>query len=220
MRDSSEQPFLRDLRDVDTCVFDYGGVVSFHYCEPWQGNIARILNVSPEEARSLLSESSPQGRDYRLGRMPREQFWATVCELAGANGANVADLEDNWAQSYQIDRRMLELIERLRSEVQFRVGILSNTDKYRHDHINRTYDLSRKVDFVVSSYVHGVIKPEESAYLKTLEAAGRSDRPEKVLYVDDRDGHVAAAAALGIQGFVFSAYEQFHDLLKEHRILP
>lgn len=219
MEKASERLFLRDLKSVDTYVFDYGGVVSFHYCEPWQGNIGKILGVNPKQVNSLLSESSPQGRDYRLGHISREEFWATVSEKAGVKDADMEELERNWANSYQIDQRMLEVMQRLRDELKLNVGILSNSDKYRQEHIESTYGLSQKVDFIVSSHQHGVIKPEKEAYLKLLEVVGRIDAPEKVLYVDDRPQHVGSAAVLGIQGYVFSAYGQFIELLKEHAIL-
>lgn len=220
MEKASEQLFLRDLKSIDTYVFDYGGVVSSHYCEPWQGNIGKILKVSPKEAKALLSESSPQGRSYRLGHITREEFWTAVFAQAGVADADMAALERNWANSYQIDQRMLELMRRLRNELQFKIGILANSDKYRQEHIENTYGLSEQVDFIISSYRHGVIKPEKEAYLKTLAIAGRLETPESVLYVDDRAGHVASAACLGIQGYVFSAYEQFLESLKEHAILP
>lgn len=83
MEKDSEQPFLQDLKQIDTYVFDYGGVISFHYCEPWQGNIGKILKVGPKQAKAFLSESSPQGRSYRLGHISREEFLATVFEQAG-----------------------------------------------------------------------------------------------------------------------------------------
>jgi HAD superfamily hydrolase (TIGR01509 family) len=219
MEQATKQPFLRDLREIDTYAFDYGGVVSFHYCEPWQSNIGKILQVDSKQAKALLSENSPQGRSYRLGHIGREEFWAIVFEKAGVTDVDMAELEHNWANSYQIDQRMLEVMQRLRTDLHYAIGILSNSDKYRQEHIESTYGLSQKVDFIVSSYQHGVIKPEKEAYLKTLEVAGRLETPEKVLYVDDRAGHVASAVALGLQGYVFSTYEQFLQLLKEHTML-
>lgn len=220
MEKAPDQPFLHDLKAIDTYVFDYGGVVSFHYCEPWQGNIGKILNVSPKQANALLSENSPQGRSYRLGHISREEFWATVLSQAGVTEADIAELEFNWANSYQIDQRMLNLMQRLRDELHCTIGILSNSDKYRQDHIESTYGLSQKVDFIISSHRHGVVKPEHEAYRKTLEVAARLESPEKVLYIDDRAGHVASAAALGVQGFVFSTYDEFMGLLKQHSIFP
>lgn len=218
-RTLSDHQFIRDIHEIDTCVFDYGGVVSFHYCEPWQSNIGKILGLSTEQADALLSENSVQGRNYRLGLISREEFWSMVFEKARLPTANILELEHNWANSYQIDQRMLDIIQQLRNERKYKIGILSNCDKYRHAHIENTYGLSQKVDYIISSHQYGIIKPEKAAYLKTLEITGRSEVPEKVLYVDDRAGHVATATTLGLQGYVFSTYEQFFKLLKDYSIL-
>lgn len=205
----SGQAPQQDLQDIDTLVFDYGGVVSFHHCEPWQGNLARLLNTTPREVRNLLSETSLWGRDFRLGKMSREQFWGLICEKTGVQNVNIQELEYNWANSYQIDIRMVNLIRELRGKIGLQVGILSNSDLYRRNHIEESYQLSAKVDFNITSCDHGVVKPEKIAYEKMLEVAGRTQEPNRVLYVDDRERNVAPAVALGMKGYVFTDYESF-----------
>ncbi len=202
-----------DLENVDTFVFDYGGVISFHYCEPWQGNLAQLLKTSPKEVRSLLSETSIWGRAYRLGRMTREDFWRLICDKTSAVDNDIEALEYNWANSYQIDVRMVRLMQELRDKARVKVGILSNSDHYRHRHIEETYHLSQIVDFSVSSCQHGIVKPEKEAYLKALEIANRKDTPDKVLYIDDRERNVLPAIELGMKGFTFTDYESFRDAI-------
>jgi len=204
---------------VDTYVFDYGGVVSFHYCEPWQSNLSNLLNVTPEKARSLLSESGELGRNYRLGKMTRDQFWNLVIEQAGATDVDASALELNWAMSYQVDNRMLDLISRLRNERGIKVGLLSNSDEYRQNHNEKMYRLSQQFDFMISSHTHRVVKPEKDAYIKMLQVANKALSPGKVLYVDDRAKNVTPGIEIGVQGYVFSNYENFVNLLKENDIL-
>lgn len=211
--------FPKNLQEVDTYVFDYGGVVSFHYCEPWQGNLAKLLSTSPQHVRELLSETSAQGRDYRLGTMTRDAFWETVIVKTGARNVSIDDLEFNWANSYQIDKRMVDLMLHLRSKTQCQVGILSNSDQYRQHHIEQEHALSRQLDFVISSHMHGVVKPEKEAYAKVLELASRESTPHKVLYVDDREKNIIPAIEMNIQGYVFSTYEHFAQLLRDQGIL-
>lgn len=208
-----------DFDGVDTCVFDYGGVVSFHYCEPWQGNLSALLGANPKEVRALLSETSTWGRDYRLGHMSRDEFWGLILEKVGASNVNTNQLELNWAKSYQIDRRMVFLMRRLRQEKRFQIGILSNSDAYRQAHIEATYRLSQDVDFIVSSHTHGVVKPEPDAYLKVLKLADRCDAPHRVMYIDDRERNVTPAIQLGMRGRVFSSYEDFATTLAQQNIL-
>lgn len=69
-----------NLGTVDTYVFDYGGVVSHHYCEPWQSNLSTLLGTTPQKVKGLLSESGSLGRDYRLGHaIIIRYYWSRIC---------------------------------------------------------------------------------------------------------------------------------------------
>jgi HAD superfamily hydrolase (TIGR01509 family) len=208
-----------DLSEVDTYLFDYGGVVAFHYCEPWQGNLSTLLKVSPRRVRGLLSETSEQGREYRIGKMSREDFWDQVMNLAGCAHVDMRELEENWARSYQLDYRMLGLIEELR-KARKKVGIIMNTDAYRHAHIEKEYNLSDQVDVIISSCIHGIVKPEIDAYKCALDIVDRSTCPEKTLYIDDRERNIDPCLQIGMKGAVFSNFESFKNGLIAANIFP
>lgn len=208
-----------DVSQADTYLFDYGGVVAFHYCEPWQSNLSGLLNVTPQRVRELLSETFIQGKEYRLGTMTREQFWNEIMLLAGVKGIDMHALEDNWARSYQIDQRMLQIIDALRKAGN-RVGIMMNTDEYRHTHIEREYALSDKVDCVVSSWIHKVVKPDQAAYQCALKLFQRENCQQKVIYFDDRERNVLPCSQLGMQGAVFADFESFQSLLIGAKVVP
>lgn len=208
-----------DLSVVDTFVFDYGGVVSFHYCEPWQGNLSTLLNVSPDIVRKLLSESGELGRNYRLGKMSRNEFWDSIIAETKAHNIDPSELEFNWAMSYQIDYRMVELVKKIKKERGSQIGLLSNSDEYRQTHNEAMYNLSKIFDFIISSHTYGVVKPEPESYLKMLEITNREITPNKVIYIDDRERNVIPGQKLGIQGYVFSDYNSFLQLLCENKII-
>ena len=216
---SEQGKFIRDLSLVDTYVFDYGGVVSHHYCEPWQGNLSKLLGVDPKTVNELLSETSLHGKAYRLGKITQIEFWNEVMRLAGKNKVNVTELAENWARSYQIDDRMLEIIEKLRVERGFQAGAMMNTDEYRHKHIEREYALSSRINFLVSSFLHGVTKPDLEAYITVLQLSNRIDHPEKVIYIDDRERNIHPCVGLGMQGYVYSSFEEFNNLLQENKVI-
>jgi HAD superfamily hydrolase (TIGR01509 family) len=207
------------LSEVDTYIFDYGGVVSFHYCEPYQSNISHLLRVDPKIADELLSETSPQGKAYREGKMTRDTFWEEVIRLAGADNVTASELEDNWARSYQIDQRMLHMIARLRNERGFQIGIMMNTDVYRHNHIEQEYQLSSKVDFIISSFQTGVTKPNPEAYHLALVHANRLNTPGKVIYIDDKQRNIVPCFLVGMKGFIFKSFEDLRDTLQNESVL-
>lgn len=209
---------MQHLDAIETFLFDYGGVVAFHYCEPWQGNLSRILQVSPTRVRELLSETSLQGRQYRLGEVTREQFWEEVISLAGCGNADIHALEENWARSYQLDHRMLLVIDHLK-KARKEIGIIMNTDIYRHNHIEREYALSKKVDLIISSCVNKVIKPDKEAYIHALQAFDKEKSPNKVAYFDDRERNIAPCLELGMRGILFTDFDSFLAQLQTSKIL-
>jgi HAD superfamily hydrolase (TIGR01509 family) len=200
-------------------VFDWGGVVSFHCCEPWQENLSRLLNTSPNTVKNLLSEFGELGRDYRLGKISRDEFWASVIKEAGSPSADPSELEFNWAMSYQIDNRMVELLKQLKNEQGCQLGLLSNSDEYRQKHNETMYKLSKIFDFIIGPHNYEVMKPNLDAYQKVLEIAGRTTNPNKVICVDDKECNVIPLQKLGIQGYTFSNYGDFVKLLKENKII-
>jgi putative hydrolase of the HAD superfamily len=60
-----------------------------------------------------------------------------------------------------------------------------------------------------SCYLRAV-KPDPAAYHQVIEALGAV--PEEIVFFDDREDNVMAAAALGIEAHMFMSPRQFDDL--------
>lgn len=208
-----------NLSIVDTFVFDWGGVIASHRCEPWQGNLSKLLNASPDTVKRLLSEFGELGRNYRLGKISRDEFWESVMKETNTPNANPAELELNWAKSYQINDHMVTLVEKLKKERGCQIGLLSNSDEYRQKYNEATYKLSKFFDFIIGPHNYGVIKPSPEAYKKVLEVADKVTTPNRVIIIDDKACNITPLQELGIQGYTFSTYNDFEKLLKENRII-
>lgn len=203
------------VEGVDTVVFDYGGVLAFHRCEPWQNNLGNLLGMSGLEVDELLSETTPWGGLYRAGKIAREKFWEVVLDEANIeSNVDFNQLEEYWAKSYQIDERMFELALLLK-KMGYQIAIFSNSDERRYRHIEATYHLSEYFDFIIPSYIHGAIKPNREIYIKLLKIIDRTVEPHKVLYIDDKERNIEPAIALGMQGYVFRTYDEFSALVKK-----
>jgi epoxide hydrolase-like predicted phosphatase len=61
--------------------------------------------------------------------------------------------------------------------------------------------LSEIADLIIYSHEVGVEKPDERIYAVTCERLGR--RPEEIVFLDDMERNVAAAATYGIQAILF-----------------
>lgn len=207
-----------NLLGVDTILFDYGGVVGTHRIEPYWGQLSALLECDPKKTREFLSEETPHGSAFRQGHISMEEFWDEVQRLAGVSGKNPRQLMDNWARSYTVDPRMIDVSERLRSRG-YRTGILMNSDAERFRYIDKTYHLGRHFNFLISSCTHKITKPEPQAYEVAKEVVGRSDNPSAILYIDDKEKYVQVAIGLGVQGYTFESYENLVSWLAQKEIL-
>lgn len=188
---------------VDTLIFDYGGVVADHYCEPYQGRLAAALGTTREHSRELLSERSRHGRAYRLNQISKSEFWEEVFRLADVKGVNEDELQQLWAQTYIPNAAVLSLLNYLKVEVGALTGVVMNEDRGRYEYIEKTYALKERVDMILVSFEIGLVKPDKAIYETILSRAHRIDAPHQVLYIDDRQTHVDAAVACGMQGYCY-----------------
>lgn len=204
---------------VDTLIFDYGGVVADHYCEPYQGRLAAALGTTRERARELVSECSPHGRAYRLNQISQSEFWEEVLSLANVKEANKDELQQLWAETYIPNAAVLSLLNYLGNEIGAQTGIVMNEDLGRYEYIEATYALKSRVSLVMASFEIGAIKPEKAFYEAVLLRAGRTRAPERALYVDDRQTHVDAAITCGMQGYRYENAGELGVFLSKGKIL-
>ena len=190
-------------------LLDYGGVVADHYCQPATRQLAELLGVDERELDSLVSERTPHGAAFRLNRIGPEEFWETVATKLKSLSSSFdwKEAQELWAETYVPNRQVLTLMQDLRLTRAWKVGILSNMDRCRFDHVMGLMDWSAWCDVFVSSWEIGAMKPALKPYEFSIEALGCGAEPESVLYVDDRAEHVRAAMLAGCQGCVFESVE-------------
>jgi putative hydrolase of the HAD superfamily len=90
-------------------------------------------------------------------------------------------------------------------------AIVSNMGDTVHRHMQRELDWLSRFDVLVWSYQLHMAKPDPAIYRYALERLGA--RPAETLFLDDKPENVAAAAALGMKGLVFSTVEKLRSNL-------
>lgn len=203
---------------VDTILFDYGGVVGTHRVQPYWNQLSALLESDPKTTNKYMLETSPHGIAWRLGNITMEQFWDEVQRQAGVSGKDPRELMDNWSMSYAMDPRMMELSEKLR-ERGYKTGILMNSDEERYKYIQETYHVEENYDYIISSNIHKVTKPDPEAYEVAKQVVGRTENPSAVLYMDDRKSNADVAVQQGMQGYTFVSYEKTVDWLINNGLL-
>jgi putative hydrolase of the HAD superfamily len=185
-------------------IFDWGGVITtpiLHTVQAWlqadgidKGSYTAAMRpwvngaYGPDQAESPIHA-------LERGEITEAEFEGLLAAaLVSVNGGPVAAdglLRRMFAGS-QIQAEMLDLVRELRGGG-LRTGLLSNSwgsrDSYPSDVLEELFD-----DAVISADV-GMRKPEERIFRLAVERLGLS--PAECVFVDDMEGNIVAARALG-----------------------
>jgi putative hydrolase of the HAD superfamily len=106
------------------------------------------------------------------------------------------------AQSQKLPHGALHILAELAESNACMVGALNNeareTNEFRFAH----FGLRRYFKVAFSSCYVGLRKPEPAIYLRALDILGC--RPERVLFIDDRQENVAGGLAAGMKAIQFT----------------
>jgi putative hydrolase of the HAD superfamily len=140
---------------------------------------------------------------FDAGKLTPQEFFQSVKESLGLSVSFEAFIPI-WNEIFVEDREVSEIIRSLKGK--WRLGLLSNTDPLHFTYIVSTFPIISALEKWILSYEVGFKKPDTPIFQKAIEWA--SVEPEKILFIDDTQGHVEAAASLGIQGIHFVSADQ------------
>jgi FMN phosphatase YigB (HAD superfamily) len=182
---------------IQAVVFDIGGVLMENIQEFYLPELAAEHGLDGE---ALLQIGYRHGAAWGLGQASEEDYWRGILADAGLPPAMLPALV---ARTEAYVRPILgawEIVEAL--DPRLRRGILSNTTWEWIRRIRAAVPLDERFDPIVLSCDVGACKPDPAIYRNLLERLALP--PAAVLFVDDRDDNLAAAAAAGIQGVRFT----------------
>jgi 2-haloacid dehalogenase len=181
-------------------VLDLGNVLI-----DWQPALAIAAGVGVVEARRYL-----EADDFDFGAWNHEQD-------AGRRLADGVDevrrTHPHWLRHTQAylehfpaslseEPGSLEVVRELREAGVRLVGLTNWSDELYYPHAAEHYEVLRLLDDVVVSGEVGVAKPDPRAYEIAAERAGLP--LDRLAFVDDKQLNVDAAAALGMDGILFT----------------
>jgi len=179
-------------------LLDIGGVLEVtpasDWAEEWEarlglhaGGLADVVSPIWQPGRTGLASLADIERDtaaaLELGARDSEQLW-----------------HDMWAWYLgMLNHQLVEYLASLRPAYQ--TAILSNSFVGAREREEALYGFADMFDPIIYSHEEGMEKPDPVFYRLACDRLGVAG--EEILFVDDTEGHVAAAEAVGMRGVVF-----------------
>jgi putative hydrolase of the HAD superfamily len=189
------------LDNITHIALDMGGVV-LHIDH--EQAVARFEEIGVREAREFLNPYHQQGLFGQLegGLLSAEAFVAELSRLIGKPLTHEQCLYAWLGYLKEIPPRNLSKIKYLR-ENGYRVCLLSNTNPFFFEWAeseafdSHGHPIGDYFDSLYLSFQCKMLKPSAEIYRHVLRSEGI--RPEQLLFIDDSERNVEAAALLGIR---------------------
>ncbi len=179
---------------IKSMVFDIGNVIL-------NFDVERVLReyTSLEEEREFILKNvinSPEWLGYGLidtGYLSRESAIEIVCDRTNhLNDRLINDFWNNYDNYAFVDKRVLEMIKKLKNE--YKIYLLSNINQNTYNSVKKSglFDL---VDGYVLSFQEHMIKPYEGVFKRLIEKYNLV--PEETLFIDDNLKNIETGKKLG-----------------------
>ncbi|MBU0483573.1 MAG: HAD family phosphatase [Proteobacteria bacterium] len=184
-------------------LFDFGGVLAEEGFAAGLKAIARRFAIAPDDFLDQVTELIYQ-YGFVEGRATEKEFWDLVRErtqITGSDRQLTAEILDRFI----LRPEMMAAVYRLQNSG-VRVAILSDQTEWL-DRLEQKYRFFAQFETVFNSYYLGITKRDPRIFSRVLNdlqvEAGRA------LFVDDNAGHIARAAAQGLQTHFFRSAGEF-----------
>jgi putative hydrolase of the HAD superfamily len=202
----------RSDMDIDTVLFDFGGVIAE---EGFKQGLAAIARAHGLDERTFIEAAydTIYSTGYVLGKVPESTFWNALRQKTGIKGTD-ATLRNEIFVRFIVRDWMIDLVKTLKANGA-KVGILSDqTDML--DMLDKKYDFFRLFDYVFNSYHMGKGKRDQSLFDDIVHAL--NTKPERILFIDDDAGHVERAKKKGWKGIQYIDRDSFQRDIED--IMP
>jgi putative hydrolase of the HAD superfamily len=136
-------------------------------------------------------------REVLVGRVSEPSWWSVVADRLRIGPDQRAQLEHDLICDGSWDRALIAHLRHIRGRAA--TAIVSNAWPHMRARLSAA-GLADAVDEVILSCEVGCAKPDPRIYEVALQRLGAD--PRQALFIDDTEGHVAAARALGLAGYL------------------
>ena len=203
-------------QDFKVLLFDLGRVlVDFDHTRSAE-RIAKFCDKTPRQIYDLFFESGVTV-EFESGKITPEDFYLRVKEMLDLK-LSYASFEPIWNDIFFLsakNRAVFSLLNNLRQR--YKTAMLSNINILHYNYLKKNFPVFGVFDDIYLSYQLGLVKPDKEIYNLVIRKLNVS--AQEIFYTDDRPELVESARSLGIQGYVFTNFNQLSSDLYKNKIL-
>jgi len=201
---------MHTQQKIKTIFFDIGGVLVKVDSSASIQELSQKLGVSPEKIRQGMTRQLLN--EYEKGHLTSNQFYEQL--LINYDSKLTMDMETFKAYWLDVLFPLTESVDFLqRATKDFPVWLLSNTNDFHYDLLNRDFPFMKWVNGGTYSFMVGSMKPEPLIYEIAIQKSGF--RPEEILFIDDLEVNVQAARDQGIRTIHYVDFPSFCRELRQ-----
>ncbi len=184
-------------------LLDYGGVLAEEGFREGLMAIGRSTAMGADQFFKIAADAVYDS-GYLTGHAEEHDFWNMVRQRTQVEGAD-EEMRMTIFRRFVLRPWMLDLVRKLRTSG-YTVCILSDQTQWL-DELDKRDDFFKDFDHVFNSYYLG--KGKRDASIFTDVAATLKIPAERILFVDDNEGHVRRARSKGLHTILFRDRESF-----------
>jgi putative hydrolase of the HAD superfamily len=199
---------------ISAVCFDLGKVL-LHF--DWSAMVARLAEKSPypPEKIAQLLRDDPQPVAYELGEVSSAKFFAHLKKLLKYKGAT-KELRAAFSEIFTPLADHIALAAMLARH--YPLALISNTNEAHILHAEGAYSFFSLFPIRIYSYRVKMMKPNRDIYDAARAALGNID-PLEILFIDDLEANIAAAAKLGWQTIHLRPDVNLREALASYELL-
>jgi putative hydrolase of the HAD superfamily len=195
---------------IKAVIFDFGNVICSFDNRIFIRKIAEFSPYTFDELYEMIYRMGSIVEIYELGQISSEEFFERMKELCKLD-MDIEDFREAFTTIFTPIPETIELIKKLKGSC--KLGLLSNTNEWDHEHAIKIVDVYPLFDAVTTSYEVGVKKPDERMYLDCLEKLDLG--PEECIYIDDIKEYADGAAKVGMIGLHYTGRVKLEEDITE-----
>ncbi len=194
----------------DVILFDVGGVLltnGWDHCER-----AAVLNHFDLEIAEFEKRHPEPNNAWERDLINAETYLDETVFYEPRSFSHEEFLAAILAQSVELPNGGLGILKELAASGNYMLGCLNNEAREPNEHRFREFGLRQYFEVALSSCYVGLRKPKDAIYRRALDILGVP--ANRILFIDDRQENVAAAAAAGIKTIQFEGADTLRQELE------